>query len=823
MLRVAALASVLITACLGAAAEVSLEVRNPAGLAVGQWPTATGVPFPPGVLKSARDVQLLGTGGVELPLQAVCTGVHQDGSVRWLLLDFQTDVAPSRRVVTLRYGAGVTRAVVPRPLRIEDGAETIKVDTRPLAFAVRKAGFNGLEAVALGGSRIVGTGHDGGPYFVDDQGTEYRACLDPRPEVAIESPGPMRTVITARGWYVNREGERKCRFIVRVHAYAGRPYVRLFYTWLMTEDSRSLRFRDIGFRLAVRTGACRFPLDDGTRLERAAPEHDSAHLVQYDFDRFRLHSGEAHDGRGQPIGLASAAGPDGLVAIAVRDFRQLFPKEFSWTPGGLVFHVWPAHGVARNARKAEDATIQHLRYCHEGEVLDFQVPESYHGYTGEHSEYVYRYLRSAKNANAIGLAKTHELLLLFGAQQVVPETVEALVQALHEPPVCMASPEWMCASGVFGAIQPCRADRFPDYERLISGTFDAERRMQAFTRDYGMWNYGDSHTSWDVSRKRWSDVCRVWRNTHHGCCRVPWLLYVRSGDPKYFRYAVRNTRHVLDQDFCHWTSDEFEGLEYPRGKVKGALNDYKGIVHWHSGNRLMDYNSMTDFALWYWHMTGDRWGVEVARDWAEAVRERFSKAHGRREGAGTMAALLEFYKEIWDPPYRVIIDRYFEHMLGTQRDDGSFPQWENYAPWLERYWELTKDPRAAAALVTWADAYLAGYGDACSKYGDGMFVNVLGYAFLITRDPKYLGAGVWELDNAVASIYSGEDELLRGLMMAGQTSLSGHTIQRAPILMNALAEHGEPVQPAPIFGHKIGFALQKHAQRDRAKCLPKML
>jgi len=202
----------------------------------------------------------------------------------------------------------------------------------------------------------------------------------------------------------------------------------------------------------------------------------------------------------QPTGLIAAKGSAGTLALAVRDFRQLFPKELALDATHLSFHMWPAHGLAPRHRVVDDATIQSLWYCHEGEVLDFQAPEDYHTHTGEHSEYTYRYLRSSKSANAIGLAKTHELLVLFTPNDADPGLPDRLNTTFQAPPVCMAAPEWMCSSGLFGSIQPYSPDRFDAYEHLMSGTFDAEQRMQAHTRDYGMWNYGDDGTEGDSAR-----------------------------------------------------------------------------------------------------------------------------------------------------------------------------------------------------------------------------------------------------------------------------------------------------------------------------------
>jgi hypothetical protein len=438
----------------------------------------------------------------------------------------------------------------------------------------------------------------------------------------------------------------------------------------------------------------------------------------------------------------------------------------------------------------------------------------------------------------MGLAKTHELLLEFaplpggpaGNPPAGPD-LSAAVLAFLEPPSALAAPAWMCDAGVFGLLQPYSPEQFPAYEKLLAENFAAEARLQAATRDYGMWNYGDGHTSWDVARKRWVDVYRVWRNQHHGSCRVPWLLYVRSGDPRYLQAAVRNARHVLDEDICHWSTPELEALPYPQGKLRGALTDYKGLVHWHSGNRLMDYNSMTDFALWYYHLTGDRWGLEVATEWGEAVKKQFSKPFGSRSGTGTLSALIDLYQDTGDEALRPLIEAFFEHLTtavqnvdgratysdhasgywaqlkGRPIPAGAFPEWENYAPWMERYWDLTGSPAARRALLAWADAYLEGFGDMTSLWGVGDYVNILGYAYAVSRDPKYLGRGVWEAERAVAAMYAGEDPLLRGLLMTGQVSLAGYMVQRLPTFMKARALHGQPVEADPLFRTQPGFPL----------------
>src|SRR5690606_5528627 len=54
-------------------------------------PVTTGVPLPEGVVVNPRDLRLLRPDGSEAPLQTRTLSQWKDGSVRWVLLDFQTE------------------------------------------------------------------------------------------------------------------------------------------------------------------------------------------------------------------------------------------------------------------------------------------------------------------------------------------------------------------------------------------------------------------------------------------------------------------------------------------------------------------------------------------------------------------------------------------------------------------------------------------------------------------------------------------------------------------------------------------------------------
>ncbi|MCX7826916.1 MAG: hypothetical protein N2689_15365, partial [Verrucomicrobiae bacterium] len=89
--------------------RVTLRVEPPASVGdkLRDWPVTSGVPFPKGALGGARNVRLLNANGAVVPLQAAVTGRWQDGSVKWLLLDFRHSGGAAD--YTLEFGPKITR------------------------------------------------------------------------------------------------------------------------------------------------------------------------------------------------------------------------------------------------------------------------------------------------------------------------------------------------------------------------------------------------------------------------------------------------------------------------------------------------------------------------------------------------------------------------------------------------------------------------------------------------------------------------------------------------------------------------------------------
>ena len=801
----------ILAASAAVAAEVPLVVQHLSGAPCstadsGQMVT-TGVPLPRGAVASADQLRLVGAGNKEIPCQLDPMATWDKGkSLKWVLLTFPYDYNECIHY-RLQYGPGVRRATPARRLQVRETADGYVVDTGAARFELSKRnGFltGGWLKTQRGEQQVITPGS--AAYLVAVGATTQGRFSAGPAEIKTVRQGPLMATVRCEGWY-EQDGKQLCKYVNRLTFYADSPVVKMSHTFLMTEQTGQVAFADIGLDVPVREGkqgAFSFEHSQGGSLEAIGAKN--GYLLQDTWNHCLVQTeGTRHEGRGSRGYFTFTNGETGAL-IALRDVRQNYPLEFGLKPGVMTVHFWPEHGRTENLHPVTLENINKLWFVHEGKLLDFTVPEAVHSFMGKGVENDYRYVRSAKNANAIGLAKTHDLVISIGEAEGggMLKWDHACAMA-DDPLVVSLSGQDMCATGAFDDLYPAGDPQFAGLDKGLRDFFVAERRMEEHCQSFGKFNWGDGHTSWRWDDMRFDTIYRTWRNTHHGAPRVPWVLWARSADPVFLHYGLRNARHVLDLDYCHYTTPELEKLDYPLGKIAGALNDYKGLVHWHSGSRLFDYNSMTDFALWYSFVSGDDWGLEVAKQWGDSVVARFTSPTGHREGAGVCDALLTLYQATWDERYLNLAHQYAATLIKSQLPDGRMPQWENYAPWLERYVRLVgpdgeapdaaKYDAAKQCLIRWADAYLVGPADSSGEPGYGWaYYNIMAAAYNETKDEKYLAEGLGNLQAITDNCYDEPGQPWAGYWQGG--SLWGYIQQRAPYLLAAVARHGKPVAPS---------------------------
>jgi len=227
-----------------AAGEFSLPitVEEPAAIARKTEPVSAGIPLPWGRFKADQSFALF-DGKSEVPVQALPIVVDEEGFLRWILLDFQTDLGPNEvKRFTLRPAAG--SCTLARPVKVIRDDRGVTVDTGRITFAIAKDSPFSLFSMVRIGSVVQPPPAPGRPAHVVTPGwrvvaggeVSYTDAFDGKRYVAerpasieVEYEGPMRATVCVKGRFVG-DDQSKFLYIARITAWAGRSDVHVKYS-----------------------------------------------------------------------------------------------------------------------------------------------------------------------------------------------------------------------------------------------------------------------------------------------------------------------------------------------------------------------------------------------------------------------------------------------------------------------------------------------------------------------------------------------------------------------------------------------------------------
>jgi hypothetical protein len=218
--------------------DVPLTLEETAGVDRVGEPVTFGVPLPKGVLRDVARLRLYGSDGKPVPasFRAVSRwwddAATQAQSIRWVHADFFADVpSRQRRVYHLRLSNEPQPAPAGR-LSVTTEPDAIKVDTGSIQFAVRKTGAF-LDAPGLRNTDIL----------LRSDERIYKASRFPATDLVVEEESPLRVVIRRNGSHVWVNGkDRALDYTLRIVAYAGKPHIRLIYSFINRQGERMSDF-----------------------------------------------------------------------------------------------------------------------------------------------------------------------------------------------------------------------------------------------------------------------------------------------------------------------------------------------------------------------------------------------------------------------------------------------------------------------------------------------------------------------------------------------------------------------------------------------------
>ena len=522
------LAAILFGSILGAS-EVTITVTEPTGVARSGWPVTSGIPLSQGELLRSRQAALFSAGGPEVPLQTEVLSRWPDGSVRWLLLDFQVDLdADETKRFMLRYGPTVQRSAVTRPLQIalhpsHTNPITPVLDAGPLRIILSTDHFRLLDSIWLdhdvdgefSAAERLTDGEGAGIVLIGVDGTRYRADLS-LATWTVEQHGPLRACVRIDGRHRAEDGSPMFSYVVRLHTFRGQSFFKFDYTFINDhQDALMAKINAIEIVCATQEGGDRLLLN-------GEPISQPSRLFQVDDTQFEV-NGDRSPGRA--AGWAAIASDDGGLAVGVRDFWQNWPKSLQVEPGELRIGICPDFPAGQ----------------YDGLPLLEEVKH-------------YFYLRDGNYTLKIGAARTHQLWVNCYSGQPDAEKLSNFYSATEKPLLAQCTPEYVCGTGVVGDAPPADPDRYHGYDAWLDSMFDKHLDDQENLRENGLLNFGD-----------WYDEKKFqggWGNQEYDTSHCFFVQYLRTGDRRYFDRARQGAWHSMDVDVLHAINRHIRGLDH---------------------------------------------------------------------------------------------------------------------------------------------------------------------------------------------------------------------------------------------------------------------
>jgi len=720
---------------------VPLHVTEPSGVDRENWPVTSGIPIPRGALRSIEQLELLGPDGKERDLQARATAHWPDGSIKWVLLDFQTTVKAKQ--------TAVCQLAFPRkqPREAQEGvrasAEGAAFNSGAVRLRVRNGQFAFLSADVMGLAGPVAEKGDASVELGDVAGKSLGTFLASRSAPVkweVEEPGPLRVVFKTTGWHAL--GERKTiPYHLRVEAYRGHRFVRVYHTFIVSEDPNKTTIREMGLRLplALDTQKLRCTVGTPEPTEFSLGKGGkSAYLLHSDWDRFVVSkpdgSREQCDGAARWVDLSD--GEKG-VTVCVRDMERMFPKELeiSADPPAITNYVWPKH-----LGKALD--MRHQLVNPSPDMLEFQKNYPRLFRLSEHggmkpAQAIKRYSVETGRC-AMGLAVTHECLYYFHEGGCREAKSAEMARAFNRRLIAYVTPQWYCGSEAFGKIHPHDAQNFPLAEEHLSRTIDwAIRHQNEWSHWYGMLNYGDTQTRRDLVKGQWGRFCGRfgWLNTEVEAHHCAFIQYVRTGKREYYDFAEAMSRHHMDVDTISWhVNKAFVGMSHRHD-----------IDHW--GGSLGASHGWLNGYMDHYYLSGYQRAFEVSRDLkgeyflGEPLRSCLT-GNAQREAVDGWWGLMRLWEATGEERYKKACDDVAKVYLKLQRSDG--------------LWDRLHMGYMCQTTPTWY--WISGSQDCATimlnleRIMGGVLANALGnpapyyaYQYWLSKDVKYLIRGYREM------------------------------------------------------------------------------
>ena len=206
---------------------IPIEIANGSNFAIEKHPYSIGVPCPQGALSNLEHLKL-DVNGEAQPFHTRTLAKWPDGSVKWLLLDFQASVAANdTSLFQLSSDDATNHQPQPAQLVLTDTGDEYLVDTGLTQFTVSKLTL-GLFNQVVHNENVLLAVKSSGVQLVDSDGNIARSVVS---AVSIsDSNNTLSKAIHIEGCFQNNKEESLANFNLKLRFYAGLSTVKGEFT-----------------------------------------------------------------------------------------------------------------------------------------------------------------------------------------------------------------------------------------------------------------------------------------------------------------------------------------------------------------------------------------------------------------------------------------------------------------------------------------------------------------------------------------------------------------------------------------------------------------
>ena len=675
------------------AQETKIVLEEPAGLDRAAWPVGIGLPFPRGEMKDADSFFLYSPQGLPIPLQTRSLDRWPDGSIRWTYLQFQADMQRQKTENWILKWKESKTANRPKTRIIATATRgKIVVDTGAIQVTFSGDGRSLFDSVKIGDREMLRPDAPCGFMLARPDGRVYFSHGQGKVKLEMEESGPIRAVIRMEGEHRSKSGQPLFDYVCRFFFYAGKSWFETEYGFINREMEESTDLASIKLSIPLSTSA------SGYRGTTSEYKIDKFYELREPFsiysgpdDFFGVFGGARifrNDGT-EMLGMgyesevrarwwADTSDARGGLTVSVREMSQNYPKAIQSSPGRIDIELYPAR---------------------ETKALSFHQ----------------------------GWQKTQTVLFYFhrsGAREAGSRELCFQWQA----PVIPWSP-YPVQSGSLGDIFPYSPAKYPMIERALREGFVAYESGVG----RGMIDYGDTIGPGAGERGNFM------QNNAYDTSWVSYLLFLRTGERRYWQRARAAAQHTADIDVVHHSTRN-------RTEIGGVRIHGPNHVQYNAeaiqGSSVAPNHEWVEGLLMTYHLTGEKRYLDLSRGLADHILKAIdagwilppynARWNGARNLAWPLLILAVMYDETGNQAYREGARKIVDGFASIQMENGSFPiaigPYEASAPLhnaiameaLGRYHSLTGDAKAREIFMRCIDSTLR---DLTFPDGEFMYIN----------------------------------------------------------------------------------------------------